>query len=189
MGVVSEPDWKQQIEQVLLTEEQIRGRVAELAREIAADYQDTFPVVVGVLTGSFVFLADLTRLLDIPVEIDFMDASSYGCSTETSGTVQISRELSIDVKGRDVLLVEDIIDTGITMKHLLEVISALEPTSLQVCSLLSKPARREVEVPVRYIGFEIPDAFVVGYGLDFAAQYRNLPYIAVLKANSYLGRP
>ncbi len=165
----------------LITEEQIKGRVREIASQIKKDYQDTVPVLVGVLKGSFIFLADLVReLSDIDVEVDFLSVSSYGRSTKTSGIVKILKDLSISIEGRDVILVEDICDSGLTLKYLVELLKGRKPRSLRVCVLLDKKERRLVDIDLSYVGFEVPDRFLVGYGLDYAERYRNLPYIREL---------
>jgi len=165
----------------LITEEQIKGRVREIASQIKKDYQDTVPILVGVLKGSFIFLADLVReLSDIDVEIDFLSVSSYGRSTKTSGIVKILKDLSISIEGRDVILVEDICDSGLTLKYLVELLKGRKPRSLRVCVLLDKKERRLVDIDLSYVGFEVPDRFLVGYGLDYAERYRNLPYIREL---------
>lgn len=165
----------------LITEEQIKGRVREIASQIKRDYQDTVPILVGVLKGSFIFLADLVReLSDIDVEIDFLSVSSYGRSTKTSGIVKILKDLSISIEGRDVILVEDICDSGLTLKYLVELLKGRKPRSLRVCVLLDKKERRLVDIDLSYVGFEVPDRFLVGYGLDYAERYRNLPYIREL---------
>ena len=165
----------------LITEEQIKGRVREIASQIKKDYQDTVPILVGVLKGSFIFLADLVReLSDIDVEVDFLSVSSYGRSTKTSGIVKILKDLSISIEGRDVILVEDICDSGLTLKYLVELLKGRKPRSLRVCVLLDKKERRLVDIDLSYVGFEVPDRFLVGYGLDYAERYRNLPYIREL---------
>ncbi|HVL39412.1 MAG TPA: hypoxanthine phosphoribosyltransferase [Fimbriimonadaceae bacterium] len=164
----------------LLSEEQIQARVRELGAQITADYGPTNLLLVAVLKGSFLFLADLARHLPEHVELDFVQISSYGSGKSSSGVVQIRKDLDINIEGRDVLVVEDIIDTGITLGHLRELLSTRKPKSLRVASLLSKPDARLRQTPVEYVGFEIPNRFVVGYGLDYAERYRNLPYIAIL---------
>ncbi len=168
------------IESILITEEVIHERVNQLAKVISQDYQGTKPLLVGLLKGSFIFLADLTRALDIDSEIDFMTVSSYGNSMENS-EVRILKDLGEPIQGRDVLIVEDIIDTGLTLSRILELLSARHPRSLKVCTLLNKPTRRKVEVPVDYNGFDIDDVFVAGYGIDYAQKYRNLPQLVVVK--------
>jgi hypoxanthine phosphoribosyltransferase len=164
--------------EIMLSEAQISAKVAELAEQITEDFADTKKlVVVGLLRGSFVFIADLARRLDLPVEIDFIEASSYGDGTSTSREVRILKDLRAPIEGLDVLVVEDIIDTGFTLTHVMGMLKARNPKRLEICTLLDKPARREVEVGAKYIGFEIPDEFVVGYGIDYAQRNRNLPYI------------
>lgn len=165
---------------VLLGEEEIRGRVAELAAEIARDYETTDELVcLGILKGSVFFLVDLVRALPIPIAIDFLQASSYGAAS-TPGEVRIRKDVDLRLQGRDVLLVEDIVDTGYTLATLLPLLRLRQPRSLKLCALLDKPARRQVEVPVDYVGFTIPDLFVVGYGLDHAERWRNLPYVGTV---------
>ena len=166
--------------EVLLDEETVQARVAELGAEISADYEGRDLLLVGVLKGAVFFMADLMRRLTVPCEIDFMAISSYGAATDSSGVVRILKDLDINVSGRDVLVVEDIIDSGLTLSYLMRNLRARKPASLEVVTLLTKPERREIDVPVRYVGFEIPNKFVIGYGLDFAERYRNLPYIGVL---------
>ena len=166
--------------EVLVDEEALQARIAELGEEISSDYAGRDLLLVGVLKGAVFFMADLMRRLTVPCEIDFMAVASYGAGTDSSGVVRILKDLDLNIEGRDVLIVEDIIDSGLTLSYLVRNLEAREPASLEVCALLTKPARREVEVPVRYVGFEIPNRFVIGYGLDFAERYRNLPYIGVL---------
>jgi hypoxanthine phosphoribosyltransferase len=168
------------VSEILIEEERLRTRVAELGEEISADYAGKELLLIGVLKGAVFFMADLMRHLDVPCEVDFMAISSYGDSTDSSGVVRILKDLDINIDGRDVLVVEDIIDSGLTLSYLIRTLEAREPASLEVCALLTKPARREIHVPVRYVGFEIPNRFVIGYGLDFAERYRNLPYVGVL---------
>jgi hypoxanthine phosphoribosyltransferase len=166
----------------MISAEQISARVEALAAEINAHFADTEKlVVVGLLRGSFVFVADLVRLLDLPVEVDFIEAASYGMGTESSREVRILKDLRSPIAGRDVLVVEDIVDTGHTLKHVLRLLSTHKPTRLEVCALLSKPSRREVEIRAKWIGFEIPDEFVVGYGIDYAQRNRNLPFIGAVE--------
>jgi hypoxanthine phosphoribosyltransferase len=166
----------------MIPADEIATRVAVLATEINNHFAGTDKlVVVGLLRGSFVFIADLVRLLDLPVEVDFIEASSYGNSTESSREVRILKDLRSPVEGRDVLVVEDIVDTGHTLKHVLKLLATRKPARLEVCALLSKPSRREVEIRARWIGFEIPDEFVVGYGIDYAQRNRNLPYIGAVE--------
>ncbi|MBU4386752.1 MAG: hypoxanthine phosphoribosyltransferase [Actinobacteria bacterium] len=170
-----------EIEGTLFTEEQVKVQVSELARRISEDYGDGQPLLVGILKGAFVFLADLARAMEIPVEFDFMALSSYGSMTKTSGVVRILKDLDTDITGRNVLIVEDLIDTGLTLNYLLRNIEARGPKSVEICALLNKRAANKVEIPIKYEGFSIPDVFVVGYGMDYAERYRNLPYIAGLK--------
>ena len=170
------------VSKVLIEEDAVRARVAELGAEISDDYATKDLVLVGVLKGAVFFMADLMRHLTIPCEVDFMAISSYGASTDSSGVVRILKDLDISIEGRDVLVVEDIIDSGLTLSYLMRNLESREPASLEICALMTKPSRRQIDVPVRYIGFEIPDRFVVGYGLDLAERYRNLPYVAVLSS-------
>ena len=174
------------IAEVLLTEEQIAAKVAELGQRISADYAGGELTLVSVLKGSLPFMADLMRRITLPLRIDLMEVSSYGgTATESSGLVRILKDLSAPIEGRDVLLVEDIIDTGLTLNYLIRYLRGKKPRSIKVCSLLDKPARRLVEIPLDYVGFEIPDAFVVGYGLDFGEVYRNLRFVGVLRPEAY----
>ncbi|MBD0330534.1 MAG: hypoxanthine phosphoribosyltransferase [Thermoleophilia bacterium] len=171
------------VEQILIEDERLQERVSELGEEVSADYAGRDLLLVGVLKGAVFFMADLMRRLTVPCEIDFMAISSYGASTDSSGVVRILKDLDINIEGRHVLVVEDIIDSGLTLSYLVRNLEAREPASLEVCALLTKPERRQIDVDVRYTGFEIPNRFVVGYGLDFAERYRNLPYVGVLHAN------
>jgi hypoxanthine phosphoribosyltransferase len=166
--------------EILIDEAALSSRVAELGAEVSADYQGRDLLLIGVLKGAVFFMADLMRHLTVPCEVDFMAISSYGDQTDSSGVVRILKDLDINMEGRHVLVVEDIIDSGLTLSYLMRNLESREPATLEVCALLTKPARREIDVPVRYVGFEIPNRFVVGYGLDFAERYRNLPYVAVL---------
>jgi hypoxanthine phosphoribosyltransferase len=175
--------------EILVDEETLRARVEELGAEISADYQGRDLLLVGVLKGAVFFMADLMRRLTVPCEIDFMAISSYGAATDSSGVVRILKDLDINIAGRDVLVVEDIIDSGLTLSYLMRNLRARRPASLEICSLLTKPERREIEVPVKYVGFEIPNRFVVGYGLDYGERYRNLPYIGVLSPEVTPGNP
>jgi hypoxanthine phosphoribosyltransferase len=168
------------VSKVLLEEDVVAARVAELGTEISADYAGKDLLLVGVLKGAVFFMADLMRQLTIPCEVDFMAISSYGASTDSSGVVRILKDLDINIEGRDVLVVEDIIDSGLTLSYLIRNLESRTPASLEICALLTKPERREIDVDVRYTGFEIPNEFVIGYGLDFGERYRNLPYVAVL---------
>ena len=176
---------KNDIKEVLFTEEQLRQKVDELGAQITADYQGKNPLIVSVLKGSYVFMADLTRRINVPCQVDFMVVSSYGAGTKTSGEVQIIKDLENSIDGRDLIIVEDILDSGVTLNYLMKVLTARGANSIRLCTLLSKPDSRRVDVPVDYLGFEIPDEFVVGYGLDFAERYRNLPYIGILKPSVY----
>jgi hypoxanthine phosphoribosyltransferase len=180
------PNLAADVGQILITEEQIRNKVRELGDRITEDYASSSVTLVSVLKGSLPFMADLMRAIRIPVQIDLMEVSSYGgATTETSGLVRILKDLSSSIAGKDVLIVEDIIDTGLTLNYLLRYLRGKNPRSLRICALLDKPARRLVEIPIDYRGFEIPDEFVVGYGLDFGEYYRNLPYIGVLRRELY----
>lgn len=166
---------------VMIPESQLQERVAELGRQITAHYEGTSELVlIALLRGSCIFLADLARQIDLPVSLDFMTASSYGNRTTSSREVRVIKDLDDEIKGKDVLIVEDIIDSGFTLSKIREIIGLREPKSLAICTLLNKPARREVEVPVNWIGFTIPDEFVVGYGIDYAQLYRNLPYVGMV---------
>lgn len=173
------------VSEVLLTEEQIQQRVRELAEQISADYQGKDLLLVCVLKGGILFLTDLMRQLDIPHAIDFMAISSYGAGTESSGVVRILMDLNTSIEGKNVLIVEDIVDTGYTLDYILRNLSTRRPASLKVCALLNKPSRRQVDVPIHYVGFDIPNKFVIGYGLDFGEKYRNLPFVGVLKPEFY----
>ena len=168
------------IGEVLVTEDELRARVAELGRQISADYAGRELFLVGVLKGAVFFMADLMRELEVHCEIDFMAVASYGSSTDSSGVVRILKDLDASIEGRDVLIVEDIVDSGLTLSYLLRTLRARNPASLEVCALLTKPERRKVELPIRYVGFEIPNEFAIGYGLDHEERYRNLPYVAAL---------
>jgi hypoxanthine phosphoribosyltransferase len=178
---VSQTEVEQGVGQVLIDEERLQERIRELGREISDDYAGRDVLLIGVLKGAVFFMADLMRQLTVTCEVDFMAISSYGGATDSSGVVRILKDLDINIEGRDVLVVEDIIDSGLTLSYLMRNLEAREPASLEVCALLTKPSRREIDVPVRYVGFEIPNRFVIGYGLDFAERYRNLPYVAVLR--------
>jgi hypoxanthine phosphoribosyltransferase len=169
------------VSEVLITGEEIGEKVRELGARITRDYRGERPLLVGVLRGAVVVLSDLMRQIDLPCEIDFMDISSYGSGSTSSGVVRILKDLDEDITGRHVLIVEDIVDTGLTLSYLLRSLRARKPASVEICALLTKPSRRRVELPVKYLGFEVPDEFVVGYGLDYAGAYRNLPDICVLK--------
>jgi hypoxanthine phosphoribosyltransferase len=170
------------VQRILIPAEDLRTRVGELGRQIRTDYAGRTPILVGVLKGAVVFLADLMRAIEAPCECDFIAVSSYGASTRSSGIVELTKDLSVPIEGRDVLIVEDIVDTGRTLTYLLRNLETRQPRTVRVCALLDKVSRREVPVALDYVGFAIPDEFVVGYGLDFAGLYRNLPYIGVLDA-------
>jgi hypoxanthine phosphoribosyltransferase len=169
------------IGETLVASEDLDRRVTELAAEISADYEGRELLLVAILKGALPFLADLMRRLSVPCELDFMAVSSYGSSTDSSGVVRILKDLDAPIAGRDVLIVEDIIDSGLTLHYLLKTLKARDPESLEVCALLTKPERRRVDLPIRYVGFEIPNRFAIGYGLDFEERYRNLGYVAALR--------
>ncbi len=175
--VSSEPD----LGEVLVTAEDLQRRVVELGEQISRDYAGRSLLLVGVLKGAVFFLSDLMRYIDIPVEVDFMAVASYGSATDSSGVVRILKDLDASIEGRDVLIVEDIVDSGLTLQYLLRNLGSRNPRTLEVCALLTKPERRKVDLPTRYVGFEIPDRFVVGYGLDYAELHRNLPFVAALE--------
>ena len=178
---------EQDIQEVLFTEAQLKARVQELARQIERDYAGKEIMLISVLRGSFIFMADLCRAIDLPCTLDFMAVSSYGKGTSSSGQVQITKDLSEDISGRHIIVVEDILDSGNTLHYLLRLLDHRHPASIRLCTLLDKPERRVKPVEVHYTGFTIPDAFVVGYGLDYAEKYRNLPYIGILKPEVYGG--
>jgi hypoxanthine phosphoribosyltransferase len=177
---VTSAELKRGVGEILITADDLQARIRELGHEITGDYAARELLLVGVLKGAVFFMADLMRHITVPCEIDFMAISSYGASTDSSGVVRILKDLDINIEGRHVLVVEDIIDSGLTLSYLVRNLESREPASLEVCALLTKTARREIEVDVRYLGFEIPNKFVIGYGLDFAERYRNLPYVGVL---------
>ena len=168
------------VSETLIAADVLAARIRELGVEISRDYAGRDLLLVCVLKGAIFFLADLMRAIDLPLELDFMAISSYGAATDTSGVVRILKDLDTSIADRDVLIVEDIIDSGLTLSYLARTLEARRPASLEICALLTKPSRRQMEVPVRYVGFEIPDRFVIGYGLDYAERYRNLPYLGVL---------
>ncbi|OJV64619.1 MAG: hypoxanthine phosphoribosyltransferase [Clostridiales bacterium 38-18] len=176
---------KNDVKSVLYSEVQLKERVKAIADQISADYKDKELLLVGVLKGANVFMCDLMREISFPIQIDFIAASSYGHSTESSGVVKILKDLDFGIEGKHVLIVEDIIDTGLTLKYLTENFHSRGPKSLEICTLLDKPERRIAKLDVKYVGFEIPDEFIVGYGIDYAERYRNLPYIATLKESVY----
>jgi hypoxanthine phosphoribosyltransferase len=178
------PPAASEVGEVLVSAEDLQRRVVELAREISRDYRANPPqplLLVGVLKGAMFFLSDLMRQIEIPVEVDFMAVASYGSATDSSGVVRILKDLDVVIEGRDVLIVEDIVDSGLTLQYLLRNLGSREPRTLEVCALLIKPQRRKVNLPTRYVGFEIPDRFVIGYGLDYAERHRNLPFVAALE--------
>lgn len=185
MGIGAATDWERDLASVLLTEQQIGARVAELAAELAEQHAGHNPLLIGVLKGSIVFLSDLMRKLSFPLEMDLVCCASYGQAATSSGEVQLRLDLSREVQGRHVVLVEDIVDSGLTLARLMDLLRGRQPASLQACCLLSKPSRRETAIQLDYVGFEIPDEFVVGYGLDYAERYRWLPYVAVLRPEVY----
>ena len=168
------------IGETLVSSEDLQRRVAELGREISDEYRGRDLFLVGVLKGAVLFLADLMRHIEVPCEVDFMAVASYGSATESSGVVRILKDLDTPIEGRHVLIVEDIVDSGLTLQYLMRTLEARGPASIEVCALLTKPERRKVDTPARYVGFEIPDKFAIGYGLDHAERYRNLPYVAAL---------
>jgi hypoxanthine phosphoribosyltransferase len=173
------------VAEILIGTEELQAKVAELGQKISEDYRGRNPLLICLLRGAVVFLSDLVRATDIPLEMDFMAISSYGNSTESSGVVRLVMDLKSNITGRDVLIVEDIVDTGRTLAYILDNLRTRRPADIKVCALLSKPSRREVPIEVDYLGFEIPDEFVVGYGLDYAENYRNLPFIGVLRPELY----
>ena len=170
----------ERVGKILVQQDELEHRVRELGREISADYDGRDLFLVGVLKGAVFFLSDLMRHLTAPCEVDFMAVASYGSSTDSSGVVRILKDLDAPIEGREVLIVEDIVDSGLTLSYLLRTLKARNPASLEVCALLTKPERRKVDLPIRYVGFEIPNQFAIGYGLDYGERYRNLPYVAVL---------
>lgn len=175
----------QDLKEVLINETQLAERIKELGRQLSRDYQDKDLVLIGILKGAVPFIADLMRSIEIPLVYDMMAVSSYGASTKSSGTVRIIKDIEMSIENRDVIIVEDIVDTGLTLQYLLQILHSRRPRSLKVCTLLDKPSRRKVVIEPDYNGFQIPDVFVVGYGLDYAEVYRNLPYIGVLKEEVY----
>ena len=169
------------VSEILIDEETLHARISELGAQVSDDYRGEDLLLIGVLKGAIFFMADLMRSIEIPCEVDFMAISSYGAGIDSSGVVRILKDLDVSIEGRNVLVVEDIIDSGLTLSYLLRNLEAREPASLEVCALLTKPDRRENDVSCRYVGFEIPNRFVIGYGLDFAERYRNLPFVGVLR--------
>jgi hypoxanthine phosphoribosyltransferase len=173
------------VKEVLFTAEEIRDRVAEMGKQIEKDYRGRDLLVIAVLKGANMFLGDLIRHIDLPMEVDFIAASSYGNTTESSGVVRILKDLDYPIEGKDVLLIEDLIDTGLTLHYLAENLKSRGPASFRICTLLDKPERRKIDIEVQYTGFAIPDEFIVGYGIDYSQRYRNLPYVATLKPEIY----
>ena len=176
------------IGKILVQPDELAQRVKELGAQISRDYEGRDLILVGVLKGAIFFLSDLMREIDVHCEVDFMAVASYGSSTDSSGVVRILKDLDAPLEGRDVLIVEDIVDSGLTLQYLLRTLRAREPASIEVCSLLTKPSRRKVDLPIQYVGFEIPNEFAIGYGLDHAERYRNLPYVAVLSEEANPGK-
>lgn len=176
---------KNDIERVLLSEEEISGKIRELGSKISEEYKNKELILVGVLKGSVPFMAELMKRISIPCKMDFMAVSSYGDSTESSGVVRILKDLDFEIENKDVLIIEDIIDSGITLKYLIKYLSAKNPNSVEIACLLNKPERRQVEIDVKYLGYDVPNYFLVGYGLDYAEKYRNLPYVGILKEEVY----
>jgi hypoxanthine phosphoribosyltransferase len=168
------------IGEILVQADELQHRISEMAAQISRDYEGRDLLLIGVLKGAVFFLSDLMRQIQIPCEVDFMAVASYGSSTDSSGVVRILKDLDAPLEGRNVLIVEDIVDSGLTLQYLMRTLEARGPASIEVCALLTKPERRKVETPARYVGFEIPDKFAIGYGLDYAERYRNLPYVATL---------
>ena len=174
------------IERILLSEDQIKARIAELGRELTADYAGKNPIFIGVLKGVVMFFADMIRAIPLDCQIDFMAVSSYGGGTQSSGKIRIQKDISVDLAGGHVVILEDILDSGLTLSHTAAYLKTKGPASLKICTLLDKPDRRKAEVQADYVGFTIPNLFVVGYGLDFDENYRNLPYVGVLKPEAYM---
>ncbi|MBR2831390.1 MAG: hypoxanthine phosphoribosyltransferase [Oscillospiraceae bacterium] len=172
-------------EKIIYDTETLKARIAEMGKTITADYLDKDPIVIGVLKGAFVFMADLIRAIDTPCEVEFLGVSSYGSGTTTTGAVEITRDLGKDIEGRHVIIVEDILDSGVTLAYLKKYLANRCPASIRICTLLDKPARRQADITPDYVGFTCPDEFIVGFGLDYAERYRNLPYIAILKREVY----
>ncbi len=173
------------IRNIMISEEEIARRVGELGKQLTEEYKDKDLLIVGILKGCMLFLSDLVRAIDLPLTMDFMVVSSYGSATKSSGVVRIIKDLEREIEGKDVLIIEDIVDTGLTLSYLIENLKTRNPNSVKVCSLLDKPDRRKAQVDIGYVGFKIPDEFVVGYGLDYAEIYRNLPFVCVLKPEVY----
>lgn len=173
------------VEKILISEEELRAKNIEMGKQITKDYKGKEVLVVGILKGSSIFMSDLIREIDLPLQIDYMVVSSYGTSTESSGVVRIVKDLQHSIEGKHVLIVEDIVDTGLTLAYITEVLRGRGPASVEICTLLDKPARRKKTFDINYIGFEVPDEFIVGYGIDYAEHYRNLPFVGALKRSVY----
>ncbi|MBU3216916.1 hypoxanthine phosphoribosyltransferase [Clostridium estertheticum] len=173
------------IKEVLYNEEQLRDKIRQMGEKVSKDYYGKDLILIGILKGSVIFMSDLLKEITIPCKMDFMAVSSYGNSTKTSGVVRILKDLDFEIQGKDVLIVEDIIDSGVTLKYLMKCLSARKPSSLEIICLLNKPERRKVDIDVKYVGFDVPDFFIVGFGMDYAERYRNLPYIGILKDEIY----
>ncbi|MCT4661159.1 MAG: hypoxanthine phosphoribosyltransferase [Tissierellales bacterium] len=178
-------EWMNDIERVLLTEEDLKNKIAQLGEQISKDYQGEELLLLGILKGSVIFMSDLARSISIPVSMDFMAVSSYGDGTESSGVVRILKDLDQEIKGKNILIVEDIIDSGLTLDYLMGYFKARGPKSVEICTIMDKSDRRTVEVPIKYLGFDVPNEFLVGYGLDYAEKYRNLPFVGILKEEVY----
>lgn len=176
---------KSDIERIVYTEQQLRDKIKQIGKKISQDYKGKDLILIGILKGSVMFMADLMKEIDIPCSMDFMAVSSYGVSTKSSGVVKIIKDLDFSIEGKDVLIVEDIIDSGTTLAYLQDYLKSRRPNSLEIAALLNKPERRKAEINAKYIGFDVPDFFLVGYGLDYAEKYRNLPYIGILKEEVY----
>ncbi|MBW9153386.1 hypoxanthine phosphoribosyltransferase [Clostridium estertheticum] len=173
------------IKEVLYNEDQLRDKIRQMGEKVSKDYYGKDLILIGILKGSVIFMSDLIKEITIPCKMDFMAVSSYGNSTKTSGVVRILKDLDFEIQGKDVLIVEDIIDSGVTLKYLMKCLSARKPSSLEIICLLNKPERRKVDIEVKYVGFDVPDFFIVGFGMDYAERYRNLPYIGILKDEIY----
>ena len=173
------------IKEVLYNEDQLRDKIRQMGEKVSKDYYGKDLILIGILKGSVIFMSDLLKEITIPCKMDFMAVSSYGNSTKTSGVVRILKDLDFEIQGKDVLIVEDIIDSGVTLKYLMKCLSARKPSSLEIICLLNKPERRKVDIDVKYVGFDVPDFFIVGFGMDYAEKYRNLPYVGILKDEIY----
>ncbi|MBU3158850.1 hypoxanthine phosphoribosyltransferase [Clostridium frigoris] len=173
------------IKEVLYNEDQLRDKIRQMGAKVSKDYYGKDLILIGILKGSVIFMSDLLKEITIPCKMDFMAVSSYGNSTKTSGVVRILKDLDFEIQGKDVLIVEDIIDSGVTLKYLMKCLSARKPSSLEIICLLNKPERRKVDIDVKYVGYDVPDFFIVGFGMDYAERYRNLPYIGILKDEIY----